>query len=590
MIKHKTLLLLFLYFLFSSCSFAQENINATIEIDTFGNLFIKENIQNLSLEKDTLVTDSKILIHKDEADLIGGTTIYSNNLTEYKPKEQDFKYVINLPKKSNVYFKNSIFFITTLNYLLSKKQDFLKRKIFNLKFKNFGNLIYPTQNDLQESYLYPPPIISGSFQTQKIKDWDVYWLENKNNIDKINTIVNYIDQSYNYYAKKYGKKNKKLKIIFIPFKNKAQLGKTLDNVILLNESMLAKNSRLQKRLLAHEVAHLWWGVGGLQFKKRIFTEGIAEFMAIEFLKSKGEKKYLNNLKHIKNYISEGINNYDVLLDNNPNSIIKYSYNFIPLLLDRIQDENKGVDLYERLSVFYTKNKSKNFISTIDLNRFLDEENLSSLITKKKIPDYFIEENDNNVMIRGITENPESINVEFTDTLGNTKLETLTFSSNKNTYHRNKFNIKKIVIDPKMEKTQFSRLNDVWLQNQNSLLAKNVYFNINSSNKKATEYASEVINYLKSENNNKYINKICSANQRFIGTLKKLKISLYKDGDIVFTGASVKHKKNEKKIDVKLTYYLKSNKKIKLIYFQLYVTKNLEHLVGMKVIQKRKRQP
>ncbi|CAM1340017.1 hypothetical protein [Tenacibaculum amylolyticum] len=583
MIKKSRFLLFIIYsFLAVSCSSAQNTIDATIEIDSFGNLFINEDIKNLSLEKDTLVTDSKILIHKDEADLIGGTTINSNYLTEYKPKQDKFKYLINLPKRSNAYFKNRVFFMTTINYLLSNKQNFLKKKIFNLKFKNFNNLIYPTQNDLQESYLYPPPIISGNFQTQKVKDWDVYWLENKNNIEKTDVIVNYIDEIYNYYAKKYGKKNKKIKIIFIPFKNKDLLGKTLDNVILLNEKMLSKKHKLEKRLLAHEVAHLWWGVGGLQFKERVFTEGIAEFMALEFLKFKGEKEYVNDLRHVKNYISEGIKNIDPLFKVTRDSKIKYSYNFIPILLNSIQ-HNSEKDLYEELSIFYSKNLSKIFVNINDLNHFLKKNNTTtSLITKRSLPEYFIEEDKDSIMIYGITKTPTSINIEIKDTLNNKKTETLFFSDRHTVFKRSKLNLKRIIIDPKMEKLQFSRLNDIWTKDQNSLLAKNRYFNFYHSNKKAIEYASEVINYL-SSNNNDFLTKICGANKRFINTLKKTKSEINKNGKIIFTGASANYKENINRIDVKATYYLKSRKNFDLIYFQLFTTKNLEHLIGIKII-------
>ena len=84
-------------------------VKANVDMDFFGNLYVNAELNNLNVNKDTIVIDDQILIHKDFAKLIRGVKRNNISLIEYKPLSKKIDYVINLPNTKNAsYLKNKL--------------------------------------------------------------------------------------------------------------------------------------------------------------------------------------------------------------------------------------------------------------------------------------------------------------------------------------------------------------------------------------------------------------------------------------------------------------------------------------------------
>ena len=105
----KTIIFILLLFGIFLTSYSQESIIvANIKVDNFGNLHVNENFTTLY---DTIIIDSKILIHRNYATLIRSKKLEGVKYIEYAPIAKNISYVVNLPKaKSNTYLKREDFF------------------------------------------------------------------------------------------------------------------------------------------------------------------------------------------------------------------------------------------------------------------------------------------------------------------------------------------------------------------------------------------------------------------------------------------------------------------------------------------------
>ncbi|WP_300056923.1 hypothetical protein [Flavobacterium sp.] len=579
-------LTIFLVFNISESLLSQEiDIEANIKMDLFGNLSINAELLNLEKNQDEIVIDNEILIHNDFAKLIRGVKLNGVQLIEYKPVSKRINFVINLPKsKNSSYLKSSDFFITTINYLPILKSDFSKKKKFDLHFdfpKKF-QVIYPDESDLQETYTYPPPIIAGDFIKNTILGFDVFTLENDFNKGKrVKEILTEIDNAFSFFQKFYPNITKKPKIIFIPIKTPD--AKTLENAIVFDTKILDEKIPLQKRLIAHEVSHLWWGVGGITLDNRILTEGIAEYLALKYMDNIGEDKYVNNQKNVKLYHIEGNYDFKSALENKKNKkeSFVYSYELAPLFL--FDMESRGINVFNKLHEFYKNhylNNSK-IIPYQELLYFLNSENKYDL--SFNLPDFYITENEGKLYVNCSINRINMVEVEFTNKLDYTYRDTLTFDNNIVKYEFNSQEFKKIIIDPDYQVLQTSRLNDVWNSENTSIFDKNNYYFKNTSLPIVLEKSEKFVDYLLSNSADKIEDFTCESNFGLTKKIKELKDEVDKDKNKSITGASTYLKVNNEynRIEIKLTYL--SEGKSKFVYFYLYFDKNYEYLQNFKLV-------
>jgi hypothetical protein len=73
----------------------------------------------------------------------------------------------------------------------------------------------------------------------------------------------------------------KTKIIFL-LPLKGLYGKSINNIIILNERLL-NDTYINSKTLIHETLHLWWD-NSVHFENRVITEGIVEFLSLNYLK------------------------------------------------------------------------------------------------------------------------------------------------------------------------------------------------------------------------------------------------------------------------------------------------------------------
>lgn len=559
-------------------------VKANVDMDFFGNLYVNAELNNLNVNKDTIVIDDQILIHKDFAKLIRGVKRNNISLIEYKPLSKKIDYVINLPKgKNSTYLKSADFFITTINYLPILKIDFSKKKKFDLNF-NFPEkykVVYPDKHDLLETYTYPPPIIAGDFIKNSTLGFDVYTLKNDSKkSERINEIITEIDNAFKFYHKVYPKITKKPKIIFLPIKNPS--AKTLENAIVFDTELLNEKNPLQKRLIAHEVSHLWWGTGGITFDNHILTEGIAEYLALKYMSYIGEDKYVYNQNNAKLYHIEG--DYELKKELESSKSKKdsyvYSYELTPLALFNI--ENKGINVFDKLAEFYNNHQnSTNKIPYLELFHFLNSDNKYDL--SFNFPDIYITENAIDVIVNCISNRENNVVVEFEDYTNKIYRDVLLFNSDNKQYKFDKKKIKQIKIDPEYKVLQTSRLNDVWNADNSSIFYKNNYDLKNVMQPEIIEKSEKFIKYLFSNSSEEIKDFTCESNHWLVKKINDLKNNITKDESKIITGASTYLKTNKEynRIEIKLSYL--TNEKSKFIYFYLYYDKNYESLQDFKLI-------
>lgn len=578
----------FIFLIISSCYSQKNDLTANVEMDFFGNLFIDATMNNMDISNDTLVIDSKILIHNKYATLLGGEMIGKVYFTKYLPKSNQLSYVINLPKNDiYTYVKKGDYFFTTLNYLPISKKKFYSEKKFdiNFKFPNKYRIIYPDSSDIKNVYQYSPPIIAGDFINSEINGFKVYNLKKDNKKQgKINKMVGVVKDAYDFYQINYPKKNLP-KIIFLPLEGSLG-GLTLKDVILLDSNILNDSISTEKRLIAHEVAHLWWGVGGIRFDNNFYNEGVAEYMALKYLEHIGDREYVKKSKNTKYYHIEGITSHEEIYNKKLTTEEKgiFNYDYTPLLFFNIETDKN--DLFKCLSEFYRKNEgSKESISVGDLDLFLKQKGLEPIIKKGLLPDFFFMEEEDKFILKGLNVTNERIELELTDNNNIKTLKTFLFSQKKDKCIINKNDYKKIVIDPEYKVLQFSRLNDVWINNDKSVFSKNRYFPIDEVKPEVLYLSTKILDYLFSNNNVRIYDLTCEENLWLIEKIDKLKEGINKNDELILTGASTLFKigdRNHNRLDIKATFYSKKDNTSKFIYFYLYYDKSLKFLQNFKL--------
>ena len=231
------------------------------------------------------------------------------------------------------------------------------------------NLIYPKKEDLVKGLYNVPGIVAGNFKEKKYGDYIVNIRPNiKNKEDRIIEIIATIDYTLVHFESVFSDRHEKPKIIFLPFKG-GLYGKSINNIIILNERLL-NDTYINSKTLIHETLHLWWGDNSVHFENRVITEGIVEFLSLNYLKELKKQGYLNHLLSRKKDGIKDVKKYNLEFDKiaYKKTYNSYCYSLLPLLLWSKNGDNNASKI---LIDFYKKNRNSS-ISNTSGNKLLEK--------------------------------------------------------------------------------------------------------------------------------------------------------------------------------------------------------------------------
>lgn len=363
-------LFIFCFIFFTISIEAQTEIKAKILINSNGIMKVTEEFSKIN-KNDTLLFNRNINL-KGNNELLVDKKIFRNTYYRYLNSDGIINYRINKPKSSfdNFFFHDSIYFIS-VGYLGQKKTELNLKKKFNIDItipEGF-TLIYPSKIDLKDSFYNIPPIIAGNLNKHKYQDFSVITRKNiQFNKKRMKEILEVIKKANDHFQIIFSKKEKNLEIVFLPFKSKIA-GKSIDNLIVLNENSLTK-PRLNKKSLIHEILHLWWGDNSIRFDNPVLTEAICEFLALNYLSKQKDFDYLNYQLKYKRERIKNIKNYDLDFNKikSKNQYKLYCYNLLPVLLWDAKDK---FNVEKEVISFYHINKNS-FISKNNSNKLLEK--------------------------------------------------------------------------------------------------------------------------------------------------------------------------------------------------------------------------
>ncbi|MBM6497978.1 hypothetical protein [Flavobacterium macrobrachii] len=484
----KRKILFFTLFLNCALLSAQEEITAKIIIDEYSNLQVNQIFNQNT--KSIYSFPKEISLNPKEAIFLKEKGIF---------KECEIQNVNNI-KFEIVTDKSSItndFFISDLRYLGVKNDELYKLKKINLDISsNKYKIMFPTQEDLKRNYVRSPKIIAGNFNFFEENGFKVFYLENeKEYLDEMKKANIGMNNSFNYYSKYFGEKSKP-RIAFAPL-NKPSI--TNENIIVYDSNVIKGKNR--ENSISHEIAHIWFGQDGLIIKERPLTEGIAEFLSMQYVISQLGEKQLDKSINERLFNLEGQTSLEALKKNNldANSTHLLSYDLLPIYFQTRLLNNPN--FINELGELYKNNVVKKLIDLNEINIFFKSKGVETISTDEVFPDFFISEcSSSEVCITSNSEKNYAVEIGIVDSNNQKSLKTLTFSKEQKVQKINIENNSKIVIDPSYKILQTSRLNDIWSKDENNVFNRNRYFKINSKEDIAF-ISNEVANYLsrKSEN-------------------------------------------------------------------------------------------
>jgi len=364
----KIMLLALLHFL----SGISQEIKVDLKINATGSVRVKEEINGVTA-KDTLLLHKNIpLTSGNEHLLKNGTDIYRGIYREYLKSAGRLDYLVNVPKPhyDNFFFKESVFFIAE-NYLAMKKNTFNSKKqiAFNITLPPNLVLVYPQKEDLKQTFYTAPPIIAGNFKEELYKDYLIYQREDFfENQKRKNQIVDIIAKSFEDFQKIFEQINHKPKIVFMPFEGNLA-GKNIYGLLALNEKFL-QNDYFNKRILIHEILHLWWGDNSIRFENPVLTEAITEFFTLRYLMKEGDINYLKQILAAKQKNAGELKGYDLTFAKIENQTIynTYCYDLVPLLIMANEDaENILINFYKsRQNSFVTEKQGHELLEKLGI--------------------------------------------------------------------------------------------------------------------------------------------------------------------------------------------------------------------------------
>lgn len=337
---------------------AQETIKASIVVDAKGKMLIKEQIQHYTSLDTLLLYKNSILGESDKAALIQEPAF--KKFTQCKNTNGTINFSVNPPifRDDNFFADGSAFFVSE-NYLALNKSTYHSKKqiALNLSLPTWGTLIYPTEKDLQKKFYKAPAIIAGDFEENVYEGYTVFTqttIESKE--EQIKKIIGIINNVLTHFQGMFSEKENKPEIVFLPFK-KGLMGKQIDNLIVLNESLI-NDEWFNEDVLIHETINLWWGQNTMQFENPALAVGIAEFFTLTYLKKTKAENYFERMISYKRRSISSIKTMSYNNIEDENTYRTFCYDVLPVLM---WSKNKGGFVTDVLVEFY-RNNQNSFIS------------------------------------------------------------------------------------------------------------------------------------------------------------------------------------------------------------------------------------
>lgn len=561
-------------FLFSSyLFFAQNTITAKVEIDKNKNLNISQNIDK---KNEIFIFPNYISLDENSAKFLKEETAKLNSYVILNP---DIKYAVNNEKLNGKLLKNEDFFIITSRYLGLNKKDFLKEKRFNIQFSSDDKnpIIFPTEEDLKKKFITSPIIVAGNFKSIESNGFKIYYLAQESDIlDEIKRASEGMEKSYDFYSQYFGKKDKP-KIVFAPIQGPSENN---ENIIFYNSKTFKEGLRTT---ISHEIGHLWFGGDGIIFQENPLTEGITEFIALEYLTSRyGEKKF-EELINYKFYLTEGEKKFknlsNINLDKKEQSNL--SYNLLPLYL--YTKQKSGENILKQLSEFYKYKEDKRTTNLDEFNFFLQSRGYKELFTED-IPEFFVGKcNISDVCVYATSNNNYNLEIECLSNDNQKSRKTLSINKANNPQILEIQNYKKITIDPDFKIQQVSRLNDIWNKNEDNVFDKNRYFGINSVKAEIATISNELANYFTNPINS-YIFKNLIIDNSQTQEFERLKNKYSNSKNGFLTGASASFNNKNNSAFLNFAFYDKLKKEINVLKLTLKLSNDNTKLESLKTFE------
>ena len=541
-----------LFLLLGDYVFSQNIIKAVIKIDHMGDMYVSQKLN--SQISDTILYNPRVDLFGKKAKKISNIVkLFNNHYNQFIVNDSTINYVFSSVKnKYDDYTITKDLFYTSINYIGIKKNIINKKKIFKLDFslpKNF-ELVYPTNSDLEKPFNRVPFIIAGKFRKTDINDFEVYYNpKDSAHVNRINEVIGFVNQSFEFYNKWENIKLVKPKIVFFPFGTNLA-GRTSEYLMMLDTGLLT-DEKLNKRLIAHEAAHYWWGIDCAKFKNLVYGEAIAEFMAMQLLKDFKDVDYLQELLKKKNYNCEGSVKMNKGIDINQNKYF-LSYTLYPLVFYYQQQNNPN--FINKIIDFKKEHIEQQEIEIQQLNDYLEKFKLEKIVDRYDFSDLSIEKNnDKNEVLIKFTGNIDKlivVPIEITDIQGKKSIEYLNFSKEKLVFNKSVENIKKILIDPTFNILQLTCLNDVWVNNSESCFSKNKYLDFEKIDARVIKISTMLIDFLINKNEAilASINDNIEVNK---SELIKIKKDLNYAGSSKIYGATTSYNEVNKNIELKI---------------------------------------
>lgn len=528
---------------------AQEEINAKVIIDENSNLqvtqvFNENNNDNYLFPKEVSLNQKEFKFLRENDKLKEYEIQNVNNIS--------FEIITNTSKLNND------FLITNLKYAGIKSKDFFDLKKFNLDISSKKyNIIFPSIDDLKETYTTSPKIVAGNFNSFEENGFKVYYLENeKEYLNEMKNASIGMSNSFNYYSKYFGEKRKP-KIVFAP---NNETSETTENLIVYNSDVVKGKNK--ENTISHEIGHIWFGQDGIIIKERPLTEGIAEFLSMQYIISQLGQKQLDVSINERLYQLEGEKSLHKLKEKDLDlkKSLSLSYRLLPMYF--YSRQLRSSNFTNELSELYKEKEKERKTSLEDINNFFQSKGYEIISTDELFPDFYISDSiPNEISIISNSEKSYEVEIGIVDSNNQKSIKTLTFSKEQKNQKINVENINKIVIDPSYKILQISRLNDIWSKNDNNVFNKNRYFKIDSKEDIAF-ISNEVANYL-SRKTEKITNKI--------------NISLREENDL----KELRNNNSKKTLTGAATSYVEKNNSI----FLFFVFNNANETTVSKIILK-----
>ncbi|WP_445720468.1 hypothetical protein [Flavobacterium sp.] len=467
---------------------AQEEITAKITIDENSNLqvtqvFNENNNDFYLFPKEVSLNPTEFKFLREKGKLKEYEIQNVNNIS--------FEIITNTSKLNND------FLITNLKYTGTKSKDFFDLKKFNLDISSKKyNIIFPSKDDLKETYTTSPKIVAGNFNFFEENGFKVYYLENeKEYLDEMKKANIGMSNSFNYYSKYFGEKRKP-KIVFAP-NNEAS--ETTENLIVYNSDVVKGKNK--ENTISHEIGHIWFGQDGIIIKERPLTEGIAEFLSMKYIITQLGEKQLDVSINERLYQLEGEKSLHNLKEKDLDlkKSLSLSYRLLPMYFYSRQLRNSN--FINELSELYKAKEKERKTSLEDINKLFQSKGYEIISTDELFPDFYISDSiTNEISIISTSEKSYEVEIGIIDSNNQKSIKTLTFSKEQKKQKINVENINKIVIDPSYKILQISRLNDSWSKNDNNVFNRNRYFKIDS-NEDIAFFSNEVANFLSRKTEN-----------------------------------------------------------------------------------------